>query len=263
AKYFIGSGYYLTDLPPTSPIWDISGNDIYYDSGNVGIGTGDLTVSGGKVTLTNSIFNDNLSASYLQINPQNNMVAIYDGSDSQTVRIFHGGSHGLDLIGSQTLSKVQTLGAGNDLLIDASGGDIQIGSGDNLNLNGDLFIDNSTGHVGIGKVAHTTYDLDVAGTSNFGGNVYIGGSLTVNTGKDVCITGGNCLSDAGSGEWTPDTYGITYADNVGIGKASVTGTKALDVAGDINLGNQALSTAGTLNRGYYVYGGGGSTISYG
>jgi hypothetical protein len=53
------------------------------------------------------------------------------------------------------------------------------------------------GNVGIGTIDPKN-KLNVIGDGNFTGNLYAAGNIN-STGGDICITGGNCLSDAGSG----------------------------------------------------------------
>jgi len=129
---------------------------------------------------------------YIRINAQNDLLIMYDGGNSQTFAVYEDGTHSISLVGSNTQSSLITSGTSNDLLIDASGGDITIGSGDNIDLNGDMYIENSSGNVGIGT---TGPDIKLYVASNSSG----AGVVSVQNTNSAGYSTINLINSTGTG----------------------------------------------------------------
>jgi hypothetical protein len=67
-----------------------------------------LTISGGALTLKNSVITDNASSSYLRIDPQGNQVIIYDGVNNQRLDVFS--SSGSESTYIQTINGTKSFG---------------------------------------------------------------------------------------------------------------------------------------------------------
>jgi len=118
----------------------------------------------------------------------------------------------------------------------------------------DIYNSNSN-NVGIGAASTPNYKLKVFGT-------FAADSGLIYTDSAGTLTG-TAFYDRNNAAYFVDPSAATSmktAGSVMIGGSGAPGT-TLDVAGDVNLNNQALTAAGSLNRGYYVYKNG--TTTYG
>ncbi|MHA1290250.1 MAG: hypothetical protein ACTSPB_22945, partial [Candidatus Thorarchaeota archaeon] len=105
----------------------VSGNDIKSTSATA------LTLSGADVTIAGdayvsgrdiylgtsgavtSTITDSANASYTRIDPQNDMLILYDESNAQSFRAYQDGSHYIEMVGGNTNNYIRTGGAGSIL----------------------------------------------------------------------------------------------------------------------------------------------------
>lgn len=230
-----------------------------------------LTISGGALTLKNSIITDNANSSYMRIDPQGNNVIIYDGVNNQRLDVYSSSgtestylttvngsksvgqidvSSAIDHLEINTNSRKTVLFGGN---VESSGGIIQSDNPSNNQANVTLSWINNDPRLrigGAGSGASGTFrvqgigdsdrfTVDSAGNTWNGGTAYTSGKLTASGG--VGISGSNSLSF--------DTYGggFNMQDTTWI---RTTGNKSL------YLNTGTLRTDGTLQ-----VGNGGATLS--
>ncbi|MCA9487829.1 MAG: hypothetical protein KC516_02600 [Nanoarchaeota archaeon] len=169
------------------PLWNdttsLNNSVIYQNSGNIGIGTAnpneELEVNGAvrsqQVLATGSGAHPSIANGYVEL-------YVYNDGGTYTGRV-------LPYTGSSY---------------------IPLAIGDWNSGNPNIYLDTG-GNVGIGKKPGT-YKLDVGGnlkvvgSSNTTGDIYSGGFVNATT--DICIEGGNCLSDAGTGNGNVSGGGI-------------------------------------------------------
>lgn len=238
AGSFVGDGSGLTNLNVNASAvnyWSKSGSNVYYNDGNVGIGTTTpgvkLVVAGGTDTPYNdgtlkvvgdialnspNNLNPGLNRWVLRVRPNNTEGAfdIYDARYSLSrLTILDGGNVGigtttpgakLDVVG-KIRSSVASPNEAYNAWIDTQYSPSQvmrIGVGDHVMIStGDN--DYFWGNILEFRTADTVRMIINAGnvgigTMTPGTKLEVAGNINA-TGGDICITGGNCLSTVGSG----------------------------------------------------------------
>ena len=107
-------------------------------------------------------------------------------------------------------------------------------------------ITNITSEAGIGQIVTPVIDIYTSSTGKIGINGTLSPAYNLEIGESAVAL---------------NVSGMLYVNSSNVGINTFNPLTPLDVAGDVNLNNQALTAAGTLNRGYYVYRSG--VISYG
>lgn len=204
-----------------------------------------LTISGGALTLKNSVITDNANNSYLRIDPQGNNVIIYDGVNNQRLDVFS--SSGSESTYITTLNGTKSIGQ-----IDVSNSidHLEIGTNSSKNI---IF---GSGNIGIGTSIPATrmhlftnsdvYGLTVGDTVN-GSNLKIAGTASGDMGYGLL----QMFSGSTAGR---DLVLQRDAGSVGIGTSSP--SYKLDVNGAGNF-TGSLNITGSGNALKFAYGGGG------
>ncbi|MCD6495800.1 MAG: hypothetical protein J7K54_00865 [Candidatus Aenigmarchaeota archaeon] len=115
----------------------------------------------------------------------------------------------------------------------------EIGSGTFNGTGSDVW--SFPGRVGIGT-ASPAYPLDVSGNARVSNDLQVGGSITAGAGEDICISGGQCLSNAEN-----------KVDDVWVNETGDT------MRGILNMGNNRIINIGNQNTDFTT--GGGLTLA--
>src|SRR6056300_251847 len=194
-----GAGSAPTWTTISSGAWTTSGSDIYYSSGNVGIGV--TPSSSTKLNITSS----NQAG-----------LTIYDSSSTKPYM------------------KLYTGGYDCAMGLDGFTGHFIIKNSSNFSSNDRFNLDLSTGNLGLGT-STPSYKLDVVGDINFTGELSVNGSAGT-SGQVLTSSGAGSAptwTTISSGAWTTSSSNIYYnSGNVGIG--TINPAYLLDVAGNIN-----------------------------
>lgn len=249
-----GSNYSISGGNPSQ--WSNTASGIYYNGGNIGIGTGTpsakLDIGGTATGNIQAIFTRNVIDTDFQFqirngagtnNPEDPMaqIGLYRlGADNASIQFRRntGATDGIMTFATSGVERVRISEFGRVGLgtptpqnrLDVNGGMV-VGTDAGVNFapaNGLLV----SGNVGIGTSTPAT-TLDVKGNGRFTGSVTLAGlagsvaNLGINAnGQIVTVTGG-------SSQWTTTTLGIYYPSNVKIGIAQEpTSGIELSVVGD-------------------------------
>jgi len=222
APYFIGDGSLLTDVNGSSQ-WTTSGTDVYYNGGNVGIGTttpkNKLDVEGGLA----------VGATYSGTSTAPSNGAIIEGN-----------------VGIGTTAPGSKLDVAGDITL-SNGGYIY---SDNANVY--LKVDYNTGlemHYGGAKISvgSDVVNLQTSDTTRLSiitnGNVGIGTTAPKNK---LDIEGGLAVGATYSGTSTAPSNGAIIEGNVGIG--TTTPASKLEVNGNINISGNFIGNGSLLTN---------------
>ena len=215
---------------PSGGLWTSSGSDIYYNSGNVGIGTASFPANGTNLKTTDSTIARHIleksgsNARTFEIGNGGTFLNIYDATaDSERLRI---DSSGNVLVGTTTANGSMTVNMGTDKNISFSGGVSEVGSvpalqatntaGSSLASMGFRGTDlrfatgsaermriDSSGNVGIGCTPQITgTGLDITGSTD--------SQLRLHTGNTGATTGDGLLVSLANNN---DGYFWNYENN--------------------------------------------------
>ena len=240
AGYLFGSGKYLTGINASAVnYWGLNGSNLYYNGGNVGIGTGN---PGAKLDVNGTVSIGGI----ISINPTPSTGGMITSSvaGNYIPMIFSnptGYSHiqinGFQVGGasnSNTEGYVKTADNSRGIFLDSRG--ISFRSTGSSSPYGVVF--SSSGNVGIGTTS-PTQALDVNGSA------IIRGGLNMN---------GNVISNLANGSASQDavTYSQLQAVNNQLnGNISGSYVPYTGANSNVNLGTHSLSTTGYVNAGNF------------
>jgi hypothetical protein len=214
-----GAMSWTTVSSGSSSPWTTSGSNIYYNSGNVGIGTSTPASSlEVKVSSASSASNPIAKFTAATSGGGNDAYTQIEGFENSALN-FYGHNFGDDFTIGYQQSFVTGVG-------------FTISHGSTLQSNPRFFI-NLSGNVGIGTTS-PSYKLHVNGTMNVTSGLYANGSSGT-SGQVLTSSGGGAMSwttvsSGGSSPWTTSGSDIYYnTGNVGIGTS--TPAYKLDIAG--------------------------------